>query len=362
MNIPFYTPIFDEEMEKAAVKALKNDFFVLGESVKRFEEMFAEYIGVDYAVSVSSGTTALHLGLLALGIKPDSKVITTPMSFIATSNAIIHASSEPVFADINPVSWNINLNNFKNPHNSKAIIPVHLYGRPCDMDEIIDFADHHKLKIIEDACQAHGAEFGGKRIGSIGDVGCFSFYSTKNMTVCGDGGMVTTNSRNVAKMIEKLRNSGRVSQYEHDTIGYTARLNSVNCAIGIEQLKKLEGWNKKRRKNADIYRKNLRNVDGVALPAPDSYNMKSVYHLFVIHAEKREALISYMKNNGVSCMIHYPIPLHLQPIYKTMYGYKEGDFPVSEYHAKNCVSLPMSPGISKEEIEYICEKIKEFYV
>jgi len=361
MNIPFSKPVFDSDMEKAAIEALRNEFFVLGESVEKFEEMFADYIGVDYAVAVSSGTDALHLSLRALDIKPNAKIVTTPMSFIASANAIIHAGGEPVFVDISPTTWNIDLVNHSIPLDSQAVIPVHLYGRPCDMDVIKDIAERHKLKIIEDACQAHGAEFNGKKVGSIGDVGCFSFYPTKNMTVCGDGGMITTNNKKIARMVKKLRHSGRASKYEHDVIGYTARLNTVNCAIGIEQLKKLEGWNMKRRKNAEIYRKNLQNVDEIVLPSSGDGNIKSVYHLFVIQAENRDALMDYLKNNGVSCMIHYPIPIHLQPIYRKMYGYKEGDFPISEYHAKKCLSLPMFPDLSKEEIEYICEKIRRFY-
>lgn len=358
MKIPPCKPVFDKDMEKAAINALRNEFFVLGESVFKFEEMFAKYCNTDYAVAVSSGTAALHLSLIALGIKNGDKILTTPMSFIATSNAVIHANATPVFSDIDE-TWNIDPKKIR-INGIKGIIPVHLYGRPCNMDEILETAEKNKIFVIEDACQAHGAEYKNRKIGSMGDIGCFSFYSTKNMTVCGDGGMVTTNNENVAEIIRKLRDCGRKSSYEHDVIGYTARLNTVNAAIGIEQLKKLDGWVKKRRENAEFYRRLLSNIEETTLPVPEK-NIKSVYHLFVIRAKRRNELKEFLKKEGITCGIHYQIPIHLQPIYRKLYGYKGGGFPESEKHAEECLSLPMFPDLKKNEIEYVCDRIKEFY-
>ncbi|PIV69155.1 MAG: hypothetical protein COS08_05290 [Euryarchaeota archaeon CG01_land_8_20_14_3_00_38_12] len=359
MKIPPCKPVFDKDMEKAAINALRNEFFVLGESVFKFEEEFAKYCNTDYAVAVSSGTAALHLSLIALGIKNGDKILTTPMSFIATSNAVIHANATPVFSDIDE-TWNIDPKKIMMKEGVKCIIPVHLYGRPCNMDEILETAEKNKIFVIEDACQAHGAEYKNRKAGSIGDIGCFSFYSTKNMIVCGDGGMVTTNDKNVAEIIRKLRDCGRKSSYEHDVIGYTARLNTVNAAIGIEQLKKLDGWIKKRRENAEFYRRLLSNIEEITLPVPEK-DIKSVYHLFVIRAKRRDKLKEFLKKNEIFCGIHYQIPIHLQPIYRELYKYKGGEFPESEKHAEKCLSLPMFPDLKKNEIEYVCDRIKEFY-
>lgn len=359
MKIPLCKPVFDKDMERAAVNALRNEFFILGESVYKFEENFAKYCNTDYAVAVSSGTAALHLSLIALGIKNGDKILTTPMSFIATSNAVIHANATPVFSDIDE-TWNIDPKKIRIKDGMKGIIPVHLYGRPCNMDEILEIAEKNKIFVIEDACQAHGADYKGRKVGGIGDVGCFSFYSTKDMTVGGDGGMVTTNNEKVAEIVRKLRHCGRKSSYEHDMIGYTARLNTVNAAIGIEQLKKLDNWIEKRRKNAELYRKLLSGVKEISLRIPEN-DKKDVHYVFVIRVKKRDELKEFLKKNGISCGIHYQIPIHLQPIYRELYGYTGGEFPESEKHAEECLSLPMFPDLKENEIRYVCDKIKEFY-
>jgi dTDP-4-amino-4,6-dideoxygalactose transaminase len=361
VKIPFCKPVFNKEMEDATVNALRNERFVLGESVQKFEEAFAKYCGTDYAVSTSSGTNALHLALLASGVKKDQQVLTTPTSFIATANSILHAGATPIFCDIDD-TYNLDPNKIidRLTPKTKGIMPVHLYGYPCDMDGILDAANKFDLFVIEDACQAHGASYKGKKVGSLGDIGCFSFYSTKNMTVCGDGGMIVTNNESIAKEIEKLRTCGRATGNEMNVIGYTARLNTANAAIGIIQLKNLDEWNEKRRKNADIYINKLQNIGDIILP-PKEVDVKSVYHLFVIKARHRDELKIWLESNGISCGIYYPIPIHLQPIYKKLYGYRGGEYPISEKHSEEVLSLPMFPDLTKEEIEYVCEKIEEFY-
>ncbi len=363
MKIPLAKPVFDDEMKNAAVNALQNEKFVMGESVFKFEEEFAKYCGVRKAVSTSSGTFALQLSLQALGITPKDKVLTTPYSFIATANAAYCAGATPVFADIDPKTCNIDpqLTQQKLSSETKAIIPVHLYGYPADMTPIVDVAKKRKLAIVEDCCQAHGAKYFGKRVGSLGDVGCFSFYPSKNMTVCGDGGMAVTNNEEAAAKIAKLRDCGRKSHYEHDIIGLTARLNSVNAAIGRVQLKKLDGWNEKRRNVARLYNKLLDDVQELGLPPSENSDVSPVYHLYVVRTNRRDELKTHLESNGIQCGIHYPLPIHLQPIYKEMFGYKEGDFPKSELVAKQVLSLPMFPDFDKAGIEQVSEKIHEFF-
>lgn len=352
MKIPLSKPVFTDEMKCAAVDALQNEFFVLGESVHKFEEEFAKYIGTKYAVSTNSGSSALSLSLIALGIKNRDRVLTTPMSFVATANSILHAGGVPCFSDIEMDSGNIDAGNINVPKDAKGIMPVHLYGNPCDIEKIMELKERG-LAVIEDACQAHGAEYKGKKAGSFGDVGCFSFYSTKNMTVCGDGGMVATGDEEIAEKLKRLRDCGRISKYEHTMIGYTARLNTVNAAIGRVQLRHLDEWNNKRRSIAEVYRKNL--PKELLLKE----NGKSVYHIFAIRSKNRDAILGHLDKNGIGTGVHYPIPIHLQPIYRQMFGYKEGAYPRAEEFAKEILSLPMFPGMARDDAKFVCEKIQE---
>jgi len=363
MKIPLASPAFDDEMKNAAIDALSGEPFVLGESVFRFEEEFAKYCGVHYAVSTSSGTCALHLSLIALGIKSGNRVITTPASFIATANAALHVNAVPVFADIDIRTYNVDPVLLKNKmtEKTKVIVPVHLYGYPADMNSISEISRERRVDVVEDACQAHGAEYYGRKAGSIGDVGCFSFYSTKNMTVCGDGGMIVTDDEKIAKIVAKLRDCGRISHYEHDAVGFTSRLNTVNAAIGRVQLKRLEEWNERRRTVAKLYDSLLSDLDDIVLPPNGESEVKPVYHLYVIRTHFRDALKTWLEQNGVQCGIHYPFPIHLQPIYRKLFGYNVGDFPKSELLCKTALSLPMFPGLEKQEIDYVCEKIHEFF-
>jgi len=360
--IPPARPVFNKEMEEAAIQALRNERFILGESVDKFEEEFAKYVGTDYAVSVSSGTNALHLALLAIELPIGGGVVTVATSYIATANSILHAHGTPIFCDIND-EYLIDVKQIpeKMSKTTRGIMPVHLYGYPADMNEINEIADKNKLFVIEDCAQSHGTLYKGKMTGNFSDMGCFSFYSTKNMTVCGDGGMVTTNYERLAEKIKLLRNHGQYPKDVHTLVGYTARLNTVNAAIGRVQLKYLPKWIEARRNAAKKYNELLKDVGEIVLPPGDSKDKKPSYHLFEIKTKKRDKLLKFLKDNGIICLIHYPTPIPYQPIYKRMFGYKEGGFPKSEELSKQAMDLPMFPELKDSEIKYISEKIHEFF-
>ncbi|MDH5266243.1 MAG: DegT/DnrJ/EryC1/StrS family aminotransferase [Candidatus Bathyarchaeota archaeon] len=362
-RIPLAKPVFSKEMEKAAVDALLNERFVLGESVYKFEEEFARYCGVDYAVSTNSGTDALQIALTALGVTQGQKVVTSPASFIASSNVALHVGATPAFADIDLETYTIEPERVKRAISGKtrAVIPVHLYGYPADMDSINEIADEHGLYVVEDACQAHGALYKGRRAGSLGDVACFSFYPSKNMTVAGDGGMLVTDDEEVAGKAAKLRDCGRKGKYVHDLVGFTARLNTVNAAVGRVQLKHLDEWNEKRRKNAEIYDRLLSDLDELVLPPKGDGETRPVYHLYVIRTRRRDGLREWLESDGIECGVHYPLPIHLQPVYKKMFGFEEGTYPRSEELCKTCLSIPMYPDLTVSEIDFVSEKIHEFF-
>jgi perosamine synthetase len=325
MVIPTSMPIIDVEMEEEVIRALREEFFVGGESVEKFEDEFAEYIGVDYAVAVGSGTDALVIASRVLGIK--KKVITTPMTFVATAESIILAGATPKFADICADTWNISSEEIEKQidNDVEAIMPVHLYGLPCDMGAIMDIARDNNLYVIEDSAQAHGTEYINKKVGTFGDIGCFSFYSTKNMTVAGDGGMITTNSKKEAEMAKLLRDHGGSNYCQY--VGYNARLNTINAAFGRVQLKRLDDWNKSRREIAERY-------------------------------YEKDKLREYMGSNGIKCGIHYPVPIHQLAPYRE---YADQKYANSEYHANTALSLPMYPSLSGNELDLVCSKIKGFY-
>jgi perosamine synthetase len=361
MRINLSRPTVTEEMVEAAAQALRDERLVLGESVYRFEEAFARYIGTDHAVSVSSGTAALTLSLIALNAR-GREVITTPLSFIATANSIVHAGGRPRFADVSDDCL-ISVEKVREAFDerSSAIMPVHLFGFPCDMDGLLEVSEEHGLNIVEDAAQAHGAEYKGRKVGSFGNAGCFSFYSTKNMTVGGDGGMVTTNDERLAEELRKLRDCGRVSRYVHDVFGYTARLNTVNAAFGLAQLRHLDDWNERRRELAALYGKRLMGLETVSPPNSPSKEIRPVFHLYAIRCRERDELAKHLMGRGVEVGVHYPVPIHLQPVYREAYGYREGGFPVSEGLSRRLLSLPMFPSLTEREVDYVCEGIWEFY-
>jgi perosamine synthetase len=354
--------MFLPDMEEAAVDALRNDRFLFGENMFKFEEEFARFVGTDYAISTSSGTNALQFILLALEIK-GKKIVTTPNSFIASANAIIQAAGTPVFADISeddycldPIEAERELKS-----GSSGILPVHIYGYPVDFEAFLELSEKYDVPIVEDACQAHGSAYKGRMVGSLGVAAAFSFYPSKNMSVLGDGGMVTTDNESVAKRVASLRDCGRISRYEHDILGYTSRLNSVNAAIGRVQLKHVQEWNERRKEIAEEYGNLLKDADGIALPPRGDKDNRPVYHQYVIRAPGREQLRSHLERDGIETGVHYPIPIHLQPLYVKMFGYKGGAYPRSELLSRECLSLPMHPSLSNEDVRYVCESIFRFY-
>ncbi|MBL76743.1 MAG: hypothetical protein CL763_07470 [Chloroflexi bacterium] len=349
MKIPFFVQEFTNEMEEAAINALRNESFVGGESVLKFEDEFAQYTGTKYAVSVNSGNSALQISLMSLGIGNKSKVITPTNSFIASANCIRMTNAEPVLLDIDMNDGEIDLSNCKDEVN--AIIPVHIYGNPCDFDSVKSFANEKNIPIIEDACQAHGAEYKGKKVGSLGDIGCFSFYPTKNMTVGGDGGMATTNNEEIAQKIKSIRDNGRKTKNEFDKLGFTMRLNTVNAAIGRIQLKHLDEKTLRRREIVSIYRENL-TQDCIL---PENKQGKSVYHQIVLKHEKRDEIRRELTNSDIGSAIYYETPIHKQEIYQN-YGF---ELPNSEKFSKLILSLPSYPQLTNDQVIEICECINK---
>jgi len=349
MKIPFFVQEFTNEMEEAAIHALRNESFVGGESVSKFEEEFAKYTGTKYAASVSSGNGALQISLMALGIGESHKVITPTNSFIASANCIRMTNAKPVLTDINTNDGGIDLSNNENIVN--AIIPVHIYGNPCDFDSVKSFAEEQKIPIIEDACQAHGAEYKGKKVGSLGDIGCFSFYPTKNMTVGGDGGMTTTDDEDIISKVKSIRDNGRKTKNEFDKLGFTMRLNTVNAAIGRVQLKHLDEKTARRREIVSIYRKNL--VQDCILP--ENKDGKSVYHQIVIKHRKRDEIRKELADNDIGSAIYYETPIHKQPIYQE-FGY---ELPNSEKFSKEIMSLPSYPQLTDDQALEISEHVNK---
>jgi len=350
-----------EEMIQAAANALRNERLTMGESMVKFEEGFARMCGVKHAVSVNSGTAAIQLSLLAAGIKADDAVLTSSLSFVATTNAYVAFGGVPAFADVIESEYTLDPAKIELGDGVRAVMPVHLYGHPSRMKEINDLAKDKDVLVIEDACQAHGAVYNGRKTGALGDIGCFSFYPTKNMHVGGDGGMVTTDDADIAEMVRKLRHCGRKGQYEHDVIGYTARLNSANAAVGLVQLGMLDGWNEKRRMVARRYHERLKDVEGLHLPPQPTAEVVPVYHLYTVRTARREELRKHLDAAGVQTGVHYEIPIHLQPIYREMYGFREGLLPITERLCKQVVTLPMFPDMSDEQVDYVCEKVSEFF-
>jgi len=363
-KIALASPVLDDEMRDAAAHALQNERFVGGESVHKFEEEFAQYCRTKYAVSTASGTAALILSLTAKGVA-GRQVLTTPASFVASANSIIHARAVPRFADITLRDYTIDPARVSSSLNeeTKAIIPVHLFGFPAQMDELRRIATDRGVALIEDACQAHGAVYNGKKAGSIGDAGCFSFFPSKNMTVGGDGGMMVTDDEMIAEVVTSLRDCGRAkgSKYLHTKVGFTERLNTVQAAIGRVQLKRLDVWNEGRRKIASMYDLILSDINGLILPCKGDSNVHPVYHMYVIRSKRRDALRAWLDSAGIETGIHYPDPIHLQPAYREMFGYRGGEFPNSETLCREALSIPMHPGLSEEQVRFVSEKIHEFY-
>jgi len=358
MNIPLVKVYMDDEIKKAVLEVLDSGWYILHEKVREFERKFAEFCGVKNAVCVSSGTAAIFLSLLALDIKQGDEVIIPSFSFISTATSIIEVGAKPVFVDVEPKTYTVDPEEIREAvtKRTKAIMPVHLYGHPANMDEILEIAEENDIYVIEDACQAHGAEYKGRRIGGIGHVACFSFYPSKNMTVCGDGGAVVTNDEEIADIVRKLRDHGRRDKYVFELKGYNLRFNEIQAAIGIKQLEKLPGWNEARRNIARMYNQALEDL--VITPVEEPW-AKHVYHLYVIRTEKRDELREYLSRQGVSTLVHYPVPIHKQLAITNIFGAQPA-LKNTEKLAGEVLSIPMYPALTKYEVKYVSDKITEF--
>lgn len=363
MKVPMANPILTEEMIQAAANAYRNERWTLGDSVTKFEEAFARMCGTKHAVAVNSGTAALQLALLSSGVKAGDRVLSSSLSFVASTNSFVAFGGVPGFVDVIDGEFNMDPSKLKKAIDlkTKAVIPVDLYGYPYRADELNEVAKKAGLVVVEDAAQAHGARYKGRGTGSLGDIGCFSFYPSKNMHVAGDGGMITTNDEKVAELCKKYRNCGRKGQYEHDVIGYTMRLNTANAAIGLEQLKHLPAWNEKRRAAAKQYDDLLKGVGDLKLPPQPTNDIEPVYHLYTIRTKRRNELKAFLESKQVGVGVHYDTPIHLQPIYKELFGFKEGMLPITEQICKEVLVLPMFVDITSEQIRYVAECVKGFF-
>jgi dTDP-4-amino-4,6-dideoxygalactose transaminase len=352
------------EIDSAIQRVLQNGQFILGPEVKAFEEEMAAFCGTKHAVGVASGTDALHLALLTLGIKDADEVITTPFTFIATAEAIAKCGARPVFADIDPKTYNIDPTQIKakiTPR-TKAILPVHLYGQPAAMDDILTIARKHNLKVVEDAAQSLGAEYKDKKAGSLSDAGCLSFFPSKNLGAYGDGGMVVTNDPKIAETVRILRVHGSKTTYQHFTHGFNSRLDALQAAVLRVKLKHLEKWNELRRSKALLYNRLLSQLDGIETPFIEK-NAKSSCNYYTIRVKhsrlKRDELREHLESKGIQTMVYYPVSLHLQEVYKYL-GHKLGDFPESEQAQEQVLSLPMYPELSDKQIEEVVSVIGDW--
>lgn len=352
-----------KEIDTTLKEIIRKSAFIGGEYVEKLEKELAKFCDTKYAIGVNSGTDALYLSLWACGISKGDEVITTPFTFFATVEVIARLGAIPVFVDIDPQTFNINpsLIEKKITKKTRAIIPVHLYGLVADMEPIQRLAKKYKLHIIEDACQAIGATYKNKKAGSFGTTGCFSFYPTKNLSAWGDGGLITTSSKKVARQLVILRNHGSLKKYYNDHIGTSSRLDGIQAAILLAKFKHLDSWNKKRLKIAGAYSKKLSKISWLRLSTFDGKKQNHVFHQFTVRVTngKRDKLQEYLKEKGISTIIYYPIPLHLLKALKYL-GYKRGDFPVAEKAAKEVLSLPIYPELKLKQLSYIVEKISAF--
>lgn len=357
---PFKTEYqyFEPQINKALKRTLQSGRYILGNQLAAFEKNFADYIGTKYCIGVANGLEALQISLMSLGIGKGDEVITVANSAVATALAITNIGAKPVFVDINDYFlMDIDKVEEKITKKTKAVIPVHLFGQAVDMKKLIKVAKKHKIIVIEDACQAHGASSGNKKAGSIGNIGCFSFYPTKNLAAYGDGGAITTDSKQIYEKCKMLRNYGQKDRYRHLIEGMNSRLDEIQAAILTEKLKKLDLLNKSRNKLAKIYRQNLKDISQITVPktANDNYH---VYHQFVIKAEKRLGLMEFLKKNKIETLIHYPIPIHKQKCYRQ---FNKLSLPKTEETARKILSLPINPYMKKGEILMVCSLIKRYY-
>lgn len=354
--IPIARPTMGQAEKQAVLRVLDSGQLAQGRLVWEFEDAFAEWLGVRHAVAVSSGTAALMLALQAHGIGPGDEVITTPFSFIATANAVLYAGARPVFADVREDDFNIDPAEAEariTPR-TRVILPVHLYGHPAPMAEIMSIAERHGLLVVEDAAQAHGAGLDGRKVGTFATA-CFSFYPTKNMTT-GEGGMIATGDPQIADLLRKLRDQGQTERYHHELLGYNWRMTEMSAAIGLVQLRRLDELNEARRRNAAYLSQRLR---GVNTPA-EREGCRHVYHQYTVRVpQQRDALLQHLRDQGIGAQVYYPTPIHQQPVYRKL-GY-EDDLPVAQRLASEVLSLPVYPSLTAEELERIVQSVNGFF-
>ncbi|MCK9555669.1 DegT/DnrJ/EryC1/StrS family aminotransferase [bacterium] len=366
MNIPIIDlgKLYKEikpEIDAAVSKVIADAKFILGPEVSEIEKKIAGYCGSKYAVGCASGTDAILLSLMSLGVEPGDEIITTPFTFFATAGSISRAGAIPVFVDIEPGTFNLNpeLVETKITKRTKGILPVHLFGQIVDMDPLINLKKRYNLFIVEDACQAIGAKYKNKIAGSIGDAGCFSFFPTKNLGGFGDGGMLVTDDSDVYEKAKSLRVHGSRDRYYHDYIGINSRLDTIQAAILLAEIKYLDKWTEKRRKNASLYNSLFRGINSVQLPVEKKY-LYHVYNQYTLRVKNRAGLINALEKEEIGYGIYYPLPLHMQDCYKHL-GYKKGDFPESEKASEEVISIPVHPFLSKELINKIADTVRNFY-
>lgn len=354
-----------DEVLAEIVRVVDSQKFILGEDVQKLEAEIASYCGTKHAVGCASGSDALFLALMALDIQPGDEILTTPYTFFATAGAISRTGAIPVFVDVEERTFNIDANRMADLLDSnprvRAVIPVHLFGGCADMDPICEMAEERDIKIVEDAAQSIGSEYKNRRAGSIGQLGAFSFFPSKNLGGYGDGGMVTTNDASLADRLAALRVHGRTGKYFHQWIGINSRLDALQAAVLRVKFRHLDSWTQGRQTHAERYRTRLAELSVPVIPAePTQYQTRHVYNQFVIRGPKRDALQAHLKKQCIGSEVYYPLPLHLQPCYASL-GYKKGDFPVSEKLAAESLALPIHAEIAAEDIDYICESIRSFY-
>ena len=349
-----------KDLEAAIARALDNCSFCLGPDVAQFEKDFARFIGTEHCVGFNSGTSALHVALMLLGVGAGDEVVTTPMTFVATSWAISYVGARPVYVDIDDATFNLDpklIERAITPR-TRAVMPVQLYGQPFDIDPILAICRKHKLPLVEDACQSHGAKYKGRTVGTFGEISCFSFYPGKNLGACGEGGALMTNDAKFAARARSLREHGSSVRYYHDEVGFNYRMEGIQGATLGVKLKHLERWTQRRRAIARAYDELLADTP-LRLPR-EADHAESVWHLYVVRHPRRDELKKHLEANGVGCALHYPLPLHLQKCYASL-GYKKGDFPVSEKAAAECLSLPIYAEMTDEQVRRVADVIRMFF-
>lgn len=345
------------EIDSAIQEVIDSSQFIMGKQVGEFEQNAAEYLGCKYAIGCASGTDALQVALMALEIKPGDEIITTPFTFVATTETVALLGAVPVYVDINEKSYNIDVKKIeeKITAKTKAIIPVHLYGQPAEMDTVMEIAKENNIKVIEDAAQAFGALYKGKKVGTIGDIGTISFFPSKNLGAFGDAGMVTTNDAGLAEKMKMIITHGSKKKYYHEIPGVNSRLDTIQAAVLNIKMKYIEQYHEARIKAANIYNEKFNGYIEQPYVIPD---VRHIYHQYSVRVPKRDELRNYLRENGIPSMIYYPVPLHLQQAYR--YDYKQGDFPVAEKAAKDIISFPMHTELTDEQIDYITKKVIDF--